>query len=123
MIRPISLRGHEKPITAVKFNFDGDLLFTASAEKRVNLWYADGERIGSFDTRAAVRAIDVTNDSEILIVGSNVGTLEFFKVDGGQCLSNYSADARIISVQLSYGDKKLLVVTISRLNTRLKLIY
>lgn len=109
-MRPVLLRGHEKPITAVKFNFDGDLLFTASGEKKVNVWYSlSGERIGSFEPKAAVRTIDITNDSEILIVGTNVGYLEFFKVNGGECLGYISMLARLKTVQLSYGDKKLLV--------------
>lgn len=110
-MRPVLLRGHEKPITAVKFNFDGDLLFTASGEKKVNLWYGlSGERIGSFEPKAAVRTLDVTNDSNLLIVGTNVGTLEFFKVDGGALLGYIEMEARIKTVQLSYGDKKLLVL-------------
>lgn len=110
-MRPALLRGHTKPITVVKFNFDGDLLFTGSGEKVVNLWYANsGERIGSFEPKAAVRTLDVTNNSDILIVGTNVGTLEFFKIDGGQLLGHYSIDARFKTIQLSYGDKKLLAV-------------
>lgn len=111
MMRPALLRGHEKPITAVKFNFDGDLLFTGSGEKKVNVWYSiSGERIGSFTPKAAVRTLDVTVDSEILIVGTNVGTLEFFKVDGGQLLGYIEMDARFKTVQLSYGEKNLLVL-------------
>jgi len=110
-MRPALLRGHTKPITVVKFNFDGDLLFTGSGEKVVNLWYANsGERIGSFEPKAAVRTLDVTNNSDILIVGTNVGTLEFFKIDGGQLLGHYSLDARFKTIQLSYGDKKLLTL-------------
>ena len=110
-MKPVLLRGHEKPITVTKFNFDGDLLFTASGEKKVNLWYSlSGERLGSFEPKAAVRTLDVTNDSTFLIVGTNVGTLEFFKIDGGQLLGYLEMEARIKTVQLSYGDKKLLVV-------------
>ena len=110
-MKPILLRGHEKPITVTKFNFDGDLLFTAASEKKVNVWYSlSGERIGSFETKAAVRSLDITNDSAFLIVGTNVGTLEFFRVDGGQALGFLEIEARIKTVQLSYGDKKLLVV-------------
>lgn len=110
-MRPALLRGHTKPITAVKFNFDGDLLFTASAEKVVNVWYSlSGERIGSFDTKAAVRTIDITNNSDHLIVGTNVGFLEIFKIDGGKRLGFLSMDARILTVQLSYGDKQLLTL-------------
>ena len=110
-MKPILLRGHEKPITTVKFNFDGDLLFTGAGEKRVNLWYSlSGERIGSFEPKAAVRSLDVTNDSKYLVIGTNVGTLEVFTVDGGKLLGWLELEARIKTVQLAYGDKKLLLV-------------
>jgi translation initiation factor 3 subunit I len=112
-MKPILLRGHEKPISIVKFNFDGDLLFTGAAEKKVNLWYAlSGERIGSYDTKGAVKTLDVTNDSSYMVVGTLVGSIEFFKVDGGQLLGAINLEAKIKTVQFSYGDKKLLVVLI-----------
>ena len=111
-MRPKLLRGHEKPITIVKFNFDGDLLFTGASEKRINLWYAmSGERLGSFETKSAVRTLDVTNDSQFMISGCTGGDLEIFRVDGGQLLGGFKIDARIYTVQLAYGDKKLLVVS------------
>jgi translation initiation factor 3 subunit I len=110
-MKPFLLRGHEKPVTVVKFNYDGDLLFTGSAEKKVNLWYSiSGERVGSFEPSAAVRTLDVTNDSRYLVVGTLVGTLDIFKVDGGQLLGSISMTAKILTVQFSFGDKKLLVV-------------
>lgn len=110
-MKPILLRGHEKPISVVKFNFDGDLLFTGAKEKRVNLWYSiSGERIGSYDTRGAVMTLDVNNDSSILAIGTLVGSLEFFKVDDGTRLGQITFDAKLLTVQYSYGDKQLLVV-------------
>jgi translation initiation factor 3 subunit I len=110
-MKPILLRGHEKPISVVKFNFDGDLLFTGAKEKRVNLWYSiSGERIGSYDTKAAVMTLDVTNDSSILAVGTLLGTLEFFNVETGNRLGVISCDAKFLSIQFSYGDNKIIIV-------------
>ena len=41
------LQAHEKPITTMKLNFDGDLVFTGSSDKKINVWDAfTGERIG-----------------------------------------------------------------------------
>lgn len=118
-MRPKLLRGHEKPITIVKFNFDGDLLFTGASEKRINLWYSlSGERVGSYETGSAVRTLDVTNDSKYLVSGCTGGDLEFFTVDGGQRLGGFKVDAIIHTVQLSYGDKKLLVVSIYFIKNR-----
>lgn len=37
-MKPVELRGHDRQITVVKFNFDGDLLFTGGADKKVCLY-------------------------------------------------------------------------------------
>jgi translation initiation factor 3 subunit I len=37
-MRPFRLQGHEKPLKEVKFNYDGDLLFTGAAENTINVW-------------------------------------------------------------------------------------
>ena len=48
-VRPIIVQGHTRPLTMVKYNREGDLLFTAAKDHRPCLWYADnGERIGTY---------------------------------------------------------------------------
>jgi translation initiation factor 3 subunit I len=43
------LKGHERAITAVKYNSDGDLLFTAAKDNKPTVWYSDsGERLGTY---------------------------------------------------------------------------
>ena len=110
-MKPISLRGHEKPISVVKLNFDGDLLFTGSTDKRVNVWDAyTGERIGSYHAKAAIRTLDITDDSEWLVLGTLLGTTEFFKINGGKHLGLIEIEAQIKTIEFSYGDKEILVV-------------
>ena len=36
----IAISCHEKPVTVVKLNYDGDLLFSASNDKNVCLFYS-----------------------------------------------------------------------------------
>ena len=51
-MKVIKLSAHEMAITVVKFNYDGDLLFTASSDRKVNLWNSlTGERLGSINSR------------------------------------------------------------------------
>ena len=51
MQQPILLKGHERSITAVKYNLDGDLLFTCAKDTRPTVWYSDtGDRLGTFGT-------------------------------------------------------------------------
>ena len=48
-IRPIMVKGHERPLTQVKYNREGDLLFTSAKDHVPCLWYSDnGERIGTY---------------------------------------------------------------------------
>jgi len=63
-MRPILLKGHDGPLTCVRYSKDGDLLFTTCRRGRINLWYSDdGERIGTFAIEgaksAAVMYVDV----------------------------------------------------------------
>ena len=76
-MRPLVLKGHERPITIVRFNYDGDLFFSGSAESEINLWEAyTGERIGSYECKASVRSLDVDINSKYLVACGNDGSLE-----------------------------------------------
>ena len=46
-MRPLSLKGHERALTRVRFNREGDLLFSAAKDKEPCVWYTEnGERLG-----------------------------------------------------------------------------
>jgi hypothetical protein len=62
--KPILLKGHERSITKVIYNRDGDLIFTASKDDKPSLWYSDsGERIGTYIGHGgAVWDIDVNGN-------------------------------------------------------------
>jgi len=49
-IRQIMVKAHTRPLTMVKYNREGDLLFTTGKDHTPSLFYADnGERIGTYD--------------------------------------------------------------------------
>jgi len=113
-MKPIELRGHERPINCIKINFDGDLFFSGGADSKVNLWSSyTGERIGSYTIKSAVKSLDVTKDSDLLIVGSLQGTIEFFKVQNAFYHGILSSKSKVKYLELSYGDDKLVVVALS----------
>lgn len=70
--KPIMLQGHERSITQIKFNREGDLLFSASKDPKPNCWYSiNGERLGTYDGHSgAVWSIDVKWDSTLFVTGS-----------------------------------------------------
>lgn len=54
------MRVHEKPITWVQYNREGDLLFVSSKDTIVTVWFtSNGELLGSYKHEGAVNCIDV----------------------------------------------------------------
>jgi translation initiation factor 3 subunit I len=49
-MRPLALKGHDRAITRVRLNREGDLLFSASKGKSPAVWYVEnGERLGTYE--------------------------------------------------------------------------
>jgi WD40 repeat protein len=53
--------GHERSLTQIKFNSEGDLLFSCSKDHVINVWYThNGERLGTYDgNNGTVWTVDV----------------------------------------------------------------
>ena len=53
--------GHERSLTQIKFNREGDLLFSCSKDHVINVWFThNGERLGTYDGHnGTVWSIDV----------------------------------------------------------------
>lgn len=55
------LQGHERSITHIKYNREGDLLFSSSKDSKANVWFSlNGERLGTFNGhQGAIWCLDV----------------------------------------------------------------
>ncbi|KAG6483630.1 hypothetical protein ZIOFF_060282 [Zingiber officinale] len=48
-MRPILMKGHERPLTFLRYNQEADLLFSYTKDHTPNVWFADnGERLGTY---------------------------------------------------------------------------
>ena len=111
-MRPIRLQGHTKPLKEVKFNYDGDLLFTGSAENIINVWEAyTGERLGSYTTKTAIKTLDVDDNSEYLICGGLDGKFQIFKVEGGEEIMLVAFSSKLKYLEFALGDENFLTLT------------
>ncbi|TYH18906.1 hypothetical protein ES288_A05G310500v1 [Gossypium darwinii] len=111
-MRPILMKGHERPLTFLKYNRDGDLLFSCAKDHTPTVWFVDnGERIGTYrGHNGAVWSCDVSRDSMRLITGSADQTVKLWNVQTGAqlCTFNFGSPAR--SVDFSVGDKLAVIV-------------
>ncbi|CDJ62408.1 eukaryotic translation initiation factor 3 delta subunit, putative [Eimeria necatrix] len=86
---PLLLQGHDRPLTWVQFNRDGDLMFTCGKDAKLSLWRTeDGIRIGTYDVgKAVVWACDCTLDSSRLVAASGDQKILIFDVCSGALLN------------------------------------
>lgn len=68
-MKPLSLQGHTRPLTRVRINYDGDLLFTAGKDKEISVWYLEnGERLGTYSGHnGVVWDIDISYDTKTIV--------------------------------------------------------
>jgi len=111
-VRPIIIQGHTRPLTMVKYNREGDLLFTCAKDHTPSVWYADnGERIGTYEGHnGTVWCIDVNFDSTRLLTGGADNMCKLWNVETGVCLHTWKHTAPVRDVRFSMGDKRFLSV-------------
>lgn len=70
--KPILLQGHDRSITQIKYNREGDLLFSCSKDSKPNVWWAaNGERLGTYNGhQGVVWCMDVDWTSTRMMTGS-----------------------------------------------------
>jgi len=108
----ITLQGHNRKLTKTKFNEDGDLLFSSSADNIVCVWDSiNGERLGTYDGhKGVVNDFDIDYKSKYLLTGSGDSSIRIWNVEHGKTLHKFNAYAPISSVQFS-SDNKLFIAS------------
>uniref|UniRef100_A0A0K8TS97 Eukaryotic translation initiation factor 3 subunit I n=1 Tax=Tabanus bromius TaxID=304241 RepID=A0A0K8TS97_TABBR len=103
-MRPLILHGHERSITQVKYNREGDLLFTASKDQKPNVWFSlNGERLGTYNGHGgSVWCVDVDWTTTKLITGSGDTTMKLWQVETGAQVASLSAKSPVRTTNFSY---------------------
>ena len=112
-MRPILLQGHTRPLTQIKYNPEGDLLFTAGKDKSCNVWFsANGERLGTYDGHnGVVWSVDPSFDSKQLLTGSGDYSAILWDLETGKVLHQIDCGQPVKSVGFSYSAKEFFLAT------------
>jgi len=104
------LKGHEGPITKVKYNKEGDILFScARKDKTPCAWYSDnGERIGTYEGHeGAVWDIDVNWSTTQLLTASGDRTARLWDVQYGTELYRFDHGSPVRACGFAEGGKMI----------------
>ncbi|KAK9829979.1 hypothetical protein WJX72_009008 [[Myrmecia] bisecta] len=112
-MRPYLLKGHERPLTQLKFNREGDLLFSCAKDPHPTLWYSsDGQRVGTYiGHNGAVPSCDVSLDSSRLLTASQDSSAKLWDVETGECLHTFKFQAPCRAVAFSLGEQHAAIST------------
>lgn len=110
---PLILKGHSRSLTLIKYNHDGDLLFSSSKDSTPTVWYTEsGERVGTYDGhRGTVWALDINRDSTKLVTAGADMTVKLWWVKSGEMIMDFPHPGPVRVVEFSEGDK--MVVTLA----------
>ena len=112
-MRPLSLKGHDRPLTRVRFNREGDLLFSAAKNKSPCVWYTEnGERIGTYEGHCGVVwDMDVTWDTKTVATASGDNSVRVWDCETGECTFTLNQPTPARSVAFSYSGNLIAFTT------------
>lgn len=101
----------------IKFNRDGDLLFSVAKDKIVCAWWsANGERLGTYNGhQGAIWTVDVSPNTVLLATGSADNTVRLWNVRTGECVKVWDFPTAVKRVEFSPDGSRLLAVTEKRM--------
>ncbi|KAH8147515.1 uncharacterized protein LAJ45_08342 [Morchella importuna] len=116
-MRPILLQGHERSLTQIKYNKDGDLLFSTAKDHVICAWYSvNGERLGTYHGhQGALWTVDIDPTSTLLATGAADNTIKIWDVKTGKSLKTWDFPTAVKRVEFSEDGTLLLAVTEARM--------
>lgn len=112
-MKPLLLHGHERSITQIKYNREGDLLFSSAKDHRPTVWFTiNGERLGTYNGHGgAVWCLDPSWDTKYLVTGAADNSAKLWDIETGTPILNFETGSAVRSCGFSYSGKQLFYTT------------
>ncbi|ODQ68375.1 eukaryotic translation initiation factor 3 subunit I [Nadsonia fulvescens var. elongata DSM 6958] len=111
-MRPIILKGHERPLTQLKYNREGDLIFSTARDQTASVWYAhNGERLGTLHGHnGAIFTVDSDPTSKVVVTGAADNTIKLWEIQTGKNVYTWTTLTTTKRIEFSPDGKKFLAV-------------
>ncbi|XP_053663617.1 eukaryotic translation initiation factor 3 subunit I [Anopheles marshallii] len=102
--KPLMLQGHQRAITQIKYNREGDLIFSSAKDSKPCVWYSlNGERLGTFNGHiGAVWCVDVDWTTTRLITGAGDMNTFLWDVETGTALGKIPCNSSVRTCNFSF---------------------
>jgi translation initiation factor 3 subunit I len=116
-MRPTLLQGHERALTQIKYNRDGDIIFSTAKDQHICAWFShNGERLGTYHGhQGALWTVDVDPTSTIIASGAADNTVRLWDIRSGKCLKVWDFNTAVKRVEFNEDGSQLLAVTEKRM--------
>lgn len=106
------MTGHERSLTQVKYNREGDLIFTSGKDSKASVWYSmNGERLGTLEGhKGTIWSIDVDDFTEYAVTGSADFSIKVWRVKNGTNIYTWVTKTPVRRVEFSPNGTKILAV-------------
>lgn len=83
---PIVIKGHERPITQLRYNADGEILVSTGRDRVVSIWLSkSGERLGTLGPHGgSVMSVDIDKDTRFVVTTSSDLFVHFWDIKTGK---------------------------------------
>jgi len=107
------MHGHERSITQIKYNTQGDLLFSAAKDHHPNVWWSlNGERLGTYDGHCgAVWCLDPKWDTTHLVTGAADNSVRLWDISTGKQLGMIDTKSAVRTCGYSYSGNMICFTT------------
>lgn len=116
-MKPILLHGHERSLTQIKYNRQGDLLFSVAKDSKPTVWFSNnGERLGTFrGHNGACWAVDVDWYTRYVATGAADNTARVWDCETGAEVSKLDTVTAVRTVAFSSSGRTLALSTDQRM--------
>jgi len=105
--------GHTRAITQIKYNLEGDLIFSCAKDHQPNVWHSiNGERLGTYDGHGgACWCLDPKWDNTTLITGAADNSIRMWDVETGKQIGMIQTNTAVRTCNFSYGGNAICFTT------------
>jgi len=107
------LQGHERSITSIKYNREGDLVFSSAKDNSPNVWYSiNGERLGTLDGHSGVVwSLDVNWETTRVITGAGDNSVRLWDCETGISIGKIETQTSVRTSAFSYSGNMAVYTT------------